>query len=435
MFPKAFKLMFCILFPLIILVSCTKPTPELTATPILHTPTSSSTYTMITASTSLPTKTLTPPSTPTLRTTVSPSPTRTETLIKIVDCPGAPEITLKLGDWVMVSTDPPLPNMVRNRPGSNSELIGQVQPGENVLVVDGPQCEDNYTWWYVRSLNGLEGWTVEGDSSGYWLVDPIYAWYQLPKPLTSQGIKTYNLRELKISVDRALIGEITGNYNPLATPLPSPQTIETLIPDDPRYSDFGTASYAAHSFYYSLSTVGDLFWLWVYDLEDPLSRYYLNHMSYNDCTYALRDNLKSPTIVPEYLNPFCGINGAIPLLFKAGVKPIKFTGGQGVRYMIASGNYQTANYLEYHFQGLSDDGHYYISCIFRPIDHPFIIEDQLVGHNSGWILEWKEGQYEQAQKSYDLFNSRVAELLNNDVVTLFPSLEFLDAIMASIVIK
>ena len=110
-----------------------------------------------------------------------------------VACPGAPEISLVLGDWAMVSTDPPLPNKIRSQSSTSGELIGQVQPGENVLVVDGPTCADGYTWWFVRSLDGLEGWTVEGDSAGYWLVDLISTWYPLPKPLTSQGVKTYDL--------------------------------------------------------------------------------------------------------------------------------------------------------------------------------------------------------------------------------------------------
>jgi hypothetical protein len=108
-------------------------------------------------------------------------------------------------------------------------LIGQIQPGENVLVVDGPRCADSYTWWLVRSLEGLEGWTAEGDTEGYWLVDPISAWYQLPNPLTSQGVKTYDLRELKISANLALVNDITGNYNSLATPLPRQMILVTVI--------------------------------------------------------------------------------------------------------------------------------------------------------------------------------------------------------------
>jgi hypothetical protein len=436
MIKKTFYLGLCAVFFILILVACNQD-----AAPT-QTPTQRSVKTLASTSTPAPTTTQVPPSTPTPTTKATSTHVSTNTPArsatpekkdKVISCPGAPEITLKLNDWAMVSTDPPLPNKIRSQPGTSAELIGQVQPGENVLVVDGPTCADGYTWWFVRSLEGLEGWTVEGDNEGYWLVDPIYAWYDLPKPLTSQGVKTYDLRELKISADRALIGDITGSYNPLATPMPRPQTEETPFPDDPRYSDFGTASYAAHSFYNVSGTIGDYFW--VYDLEDPLSRYYLNHMSYDDCTKALQKNLENAIPVRDYLDPFCGVNQGIPLLFKAGVKPIQFNGGKGVRYLTASGNSQTVNHLVYHFQGLSDNGRYYITGFFRPIFHPYIIEDQLYADDFGWLLEWKDGQYDEAQKSYDLFNARIEQLINAEAVTLYPSLEFLDNMMASIAMQ
>ena len=88
----------------------------------------------------------------------------------ITACPGAPDITLKPGDWTQVSVNPPLPSRIRSQPGSSGEVIGQAQPGENVLVVDGPRCDNGYTWWYVHSPDGLEGWAAEGDAAGYWLV-------------------------------------------------------------------------------------------------------------------------------------------------------------------------------------------------------------------------------------------------------------------------
>jgi len=175
--------------------------------------------------------------------------------------------------------------------------------------------------------------------------------------------------------------------------------------------------------------------LFVYELEDPLSRYYLNNMSYNDCTQALRKNLDSVEIVAEYLNPFCGVNQGIPLHFIADTKPIRFVGGKGVRFLISSANYLTVNKLYYIFQGLSDDGRYLILGHISPITHPYIVDEQLWENDFGPFLAWKEGQYEEAQKSYDVFNARMEKMLNAGVVTLYPSLEFLDTMMASIVIK
>ena len=418
------------------------PTATATSTPT-STPTPTSTHTPTATATSTPTSTPVPTSTYTPTARATSTPTRTGTSVeadKIVSCPGAPDILLKPDDWARVSTDPPLPNKIRSQPGSSGEIIGKVQPGENVLVVDGPRCADGYTWWFVRSLDGLEGWTAEGDTAGYWLVEPISVWYQLPEPLTPGGAKTYDLREISIKADISLVNEIAGHYLPLATPLPAPLTAETPLPDDPRGEiSFGTASHAAQSYYgiSGTSVMGNSFraYLIVYELEDPLSRYYLNNMSYNDCTQALRKVLESVEIVAEYLNPFCGVNQGIPLHFIAGIKPVQFVGGKGVRFLISSANHLTVNKMYYIFQGLSDDGRYFISGHISPIAHPYIVEEQLWTNDFGPLLAWKEGQYEEAQKSYDVFNARIEKMLNAGVVTLYPSLVFLDTMMASIVIK
>src|SRR4030042_6018235 len=204
MFNKTISLTLCVVFSTAILVACKQDaTPTQTTLP-------SPTNTRAASATAAPTSTPTPAptQTPTTKATSIPTKTITPTVSEGVSaCPGAPDISLKLDDWAMVSTDPPLPNKIRSQPGISGELIGQVQPGENVLVVEGPTCADGYTWWFGHRLDGLEGWAVEGEAEGYWLVDPIYAWYHLPKPLTSQGVKTYDLHELKISADTALIGD------------------------------------------------------------------------------------------------------------------------------------------------------------------------------------------------------------------------------------
>ena len=77
----------------------------------------------------------------------------------------------------------------------------------------------------------------------------------------------------------------------------------------------------------------------------------------------------------------------------------------------------------------------YITGLFRQILHPYIIKNQLFGDDFGWFLEWWEGKYDEAQKSYDDFNARIEESLNAGVVTLYPSLDFLDDLVESIVVK
>ncbi len=87
-------------------------------------------------------------------------------------CPGtSPPTRLWVGGYAAVSMEPPLPNNVREGPGTNNHLIGKIQAGYPMEILDGPECANNWTWWKVRSLvDGLTGWTAEGDANGYWLV-------------------------------------------------------------------------------------------------------------------------------------------------------------------------------------------------------------------------------------------------------------------------
>jgi nitrous oxidase accessory protein NosD len=135
----------------------------------------SMTPTEVTLPTGTPTLTSTPTLIPLPSGTATQTPTPTNTAIpkatrKVTQCPGAPDIVLKLGEQAMVSVDPPLPNNLRSKPGTAGELIGKIQPGEIVQIEDGPRCADSLTWWYVSVSDGLEGWTAEGDAENYWLV-------------------------------------------------------------------------------------------------------------------------------------------------------------------------------------------------------------------------------------------------------------------------
>jgi hypothetical protein len=131
---------------------------------------------------------------------------------EITACPGAPDITLKQGDWARVSVNPPLPSRIRSQPGSSGEVIGQVQPGENVLVVDGPRCANGYTWWYVRSPDGLEGWAAEGDAAGYWLIGTTAT--PTPIPLT------LSIRARIDGLSRLIIQENTVHWYHVAAAAP-----------------------------------------------------------------------------------------------------------------------------------------------------------------------------------------------------------------------
>jgi hypothetical protein len=139
--------------------------PTATATPA---PTNTPLITITTAPTDIPAATATA------------TPTVTE--IPIISeqasiCPGVPAISIKRNALAQISLNSPKSLNVRSEPGLKGKRIGMLTPGEPVLIVDGPRCADNYTWWFVRSLTGLEGWTAVGDATGYWIRQPLDAFF------------------------------------------------------------------------------------------------------------------------------------------------------------------------------------------------------------------------------------------------------------------
>jgi hypothetical protein len=68
-----------------------------------------------------------------------------------------------------VTTDPPLANVVRDEPGRDGTLLGEIPPGGVFTVLEGPRCgPEGKTWWRVN-YSGLIGWTAEGEPGSYWL--------------------------------------------------------------------------------------------------------------------------------------------------------------------------------------------------------------------------------------------------------------------------
>lgn len=86
-------------------------------------------------------------------------------------CGNALPSRLQINSYAYVNPDPPLPNNLRSEADPNSELLGEIQPGQAMKVLAGPKCVDGWQWWNVRPLNSdLNGWTAEGDEQTYWLI-------------------------------------------------------------------------------------------------------------------------------------------------------------------------------------------------------------------------------------------------------------------------
>lgn len=84
-------------------------------------------------------------------------------------CPGAPISRLGTGQRGRVTlTGGGLTN-VRQSPGRDAALAGQVAEGAPFMVTAGPVCTDGYAWWWVTFDDGLSGAVAEGDAAGYYL--------------------------------------------------------------------------------------------------------------------------------------------------------------------------------------------------------------------------------------------------------------------------
>jgi hypothetical protein len=70
-----------------------------------------------------------------------------------------------------VTNDSTTPNRVRSRPSRDAEVVGQLDPGTTVRLIEGPVCADGLVLWRVQhaSIPGGTGWTAEGNGQEYWL--------------------------------------------------------------------------------------------------------------------------------------------------------------------------------------------------------------------------------------------------------------------------
>jgi hypothetical protein len=87
---------------------------------------------------------------------------------------------LSAGGLARVIPVPPIPNVVRTAPGtnstgSNSVVIGTIPPGGVFSVIQGPQCGTDGRWWWQVNYNGLIGWTAEGEGYNNYWVEPCHS--------------------------------------------------------------------------------------------------------------------------------------------------------------------------------------------------------------------------------------------------------------------
>jgi hypothetical protein len=61
----------------------------------------------------------------------------------------------------------------RDQPSTSGELLGQMNTGQVVSVLEGPVAADDYTWWQLDDGDGNVGWAADGDGETEWLSPQI----------------------------------------------------------------------------------------------------------------------------------------------------------------------------------------------------------------------------------------------------------------------
>ena len=86
-------------------------------------------------------------------------------------CVNAPAKRLSVGSGVFVCTKSD-PVILRTGPHRASSKIESLPPGTRMVVIGGPTCDENVSWWYweVQTESGVTGWVSEGGDQ----VDPYF---------------------------------------------------------------------------------------------------------------------------------------------------------------------------------------------------------------------------------------------------------------------
>jgi hypothetical protein len=85
-------------------------------------------------------------------------------------CESAPPTYLILHERGQVTNEDPQPLNIRSEAGLAGRILAVLHSLDIFLVIDGPRCADDYTWFKVRSRS-VEGWIAEGEP-GLYYVEP-----------------------------------------------------------------------------------------------------------------------------------------------------------------------------------------------------------------------------------------------------------------------
>lgn len=152
---------------LLILLSCGLLAPSMRGMLTLNTLTPTATHTPLPTATwpPSPTATRAPTNTPVVATPTPAAPTNT---------PRPAPTKLEIGVLARVTPPEGLKLKVRDKAGIDGQVLGELEAGAQVKIIDGPGQASGLTWWKVDNGQGLVGWSAEGSGGLTYLV--IIGW-------------------------------------------------------------------------------------------------------------------------------------------------------------------------------------------------------------------------------------------------------------------
>lgn len=115
------------------------------------------------------------------------------TLEPRIDCPGKLPSRVQPGVIAQTTYTDGTSTRLRSAPSTDAAIVKMVPEGAKFVVIDGPFCDQTFSYWQIHDSEGDIGWIAEG--SDYYFIEPLFEIDSLGdtplQVLTSTGATSY----------------------------------------------------------------------------------------------------------------------------------------------------------------------------------------------------------------------------------------------------
>ncbi|NDJ61444.1 MAG: SH3 domain-containing protein [Chloroflexi bacterium] len=257
-------------------------------------------------------------------------------------CPGAPPTQLAPNTQGIIISVPG--NNLRAEPSASAQIVAQVVTGTRLAILDGPVCADGANWWQVTTEN-VTAWTAEGMGSEYF-VEPFFTRTFMDAREIADHISFTYTSTIATDAQARLVSAANTPDTPTgATPEYTEIAFQTFDPNFGGAVDNGQFLYV-----FPVST---------FPADSPSTQQrdaLQNLLAADPVTFETTVNAGNLPVLP--FNP-------AQQVLTAQVRRLQFQSGIGIRFITAfAQDVAPVEQIFYTFQGLTNDGAYYVSAQF-----------------------------------------------------------------------